>query len=275
MKDLIIGCSSNYNWDRIKFWVNSINRSGFTGDKVLILMNCDRNTVEKILNSGFEIISFNQDNKGNLVYRPENHAIQVERYLHIYNYLRDKDYRYVITTDTKDVVFQKNPIEFIEENLGNSNLLCSSESILYKDEPWNNSNLLEAFGPFFHNIFKNNVVYNSGVIAGNGCAIRDLAANVFAMATNRPALFIDQAVYNFIISQEPYLSTSRYIKSEDGWAAQLGGTAVEKFKPFLLEPSPSLYDNNIVTSQGKIFTIVHQYDRIPGWKEIIEEKFND
>ena len=32
-KDLIIGAYTNYNWDQIKYWVNSIEKSGFTGDK--------------------------------------------------------------------------------------------------------------------------------------------------------------------------------------------------------------------------------------------------
>ena len=44
MKDLIIGASTNYDWDKLKFWINSINKSGFKGDKVLILMNCDSAT---------------------------------------------------------------------------------------------------------------------------------------------------------------------------------------------------------------------------------------
>ena len=36
MKDLIIGASTGYTWDTLKYWVNSINQSGFDGDKVLV-----------------------------------------------------------------------------------------------------------------------------------------------------------------------------------------------------------------------------------------------
>ncbi len=32
MKDLIIGASTGYTWDTLKYWVNSINQSGFDGD---------------------------------------------------------------------------------------------------------------------------------------------------------------------------------------------------------------------------------------------------
>ena len=39
MKDLIIGGASNYTWDQLKYWVNSIKLSGFKGDIVLVATN--------------------------------------------------------------------------------------------------------------------------------------------------------------------------------------------------------------------------------------------
>ena len=30
-KDLIIGGASNYGWNELKYWINSIQRSGFAG----------------------------------------------------------------------------------------------------------------------------------------------------------------------------------------------------------------------------------------------------
>ena len=41
-------------------------------------------------------------------------------------------------------------------------LIFSSESILYKDEPWGDNNLMETFGPYIHDIFKENEIYNVG-----------------------------------------------------------------------------------------------------------------
>ena len=40
-KDLIIGVVDNYDWDKIKYWVNSINKSGFDGHKAMIVYNMD------------------------------------------------------------------------------------------------------------------------------------------------------------------------------------------------------------------------------------------
>jgi hypothetical protein len=277
MKDLIIGCSTNYNWDKIKYWVNSINKSGFEGDKVLIFMSVDKDTLQKVNEAGFQAIVLSQpDEFGNFKYESRL-PVHVERFFHIYNFLRENRYRYVITTDVKDVIFQKNPIEYIEENLGDKKLMFASESLLYKDEPWGNQNLLETFGSYFHSIFKNNLIFNVGVLAGRGDDMRDLACMIFNMSINRPIPIVDQSTFNLMISMAPYLYTSLYLKSEDAWACQLGTTAdpskIEQFKPFLEEPSPRFENGKVVTSVGKEFTIVHQYDRVPDWKLIIEKEY--
>jgi hypothetical protein len=280
MKDLIVGCATNYDWSKLKYWVNSINASGFEGDKVLILMNCDKETVAKISGAGFSIIAFNQDSNGNLTY-DSSMMVHVERFFHIYNILKDNEYRYVITTDVKDVVFQRNPSKWLEENLpeGVEDLVFSSESMKYKDEPWGNQNLLETFGPQIYEDFKNHTIFNVGVLAGHGYAMKDLCMNIFASCMHRPIKICDQSTFNFLISQHPYLSTSMYTRSEDGWACQLGTTAdpskLEQFRPFLLEPSPKMEGDKVLTSEGIEYIIVHQYDRVPEWKKVIEAKYDD
>jgi hypothetical protein len=276
-QNLIIGASTNYDWNKLKYWINSIKMSGFRGDIALILMNCDKDTVKKVSDAGVQIIGFVQDNEGNLKHQ-SGMPIHTERFLHIHNFLSDKLYRYVITTDVKDVIFQRNPIEYLEKNLGeDQNLMFASESIRYKDEAWGNQNLMETYANYIYDHFKDNVIYNVGVLGGRGFAMRDLAINIFAASMGRPIPICDQSTFNFLVSMSPYLETSVYSKSEDGWAAQLGTTAdpskVDEFRPFLLEPSPIMKDGEVTTSTGLPFTIVHQYDRVPEWRKIIEAKY--
>lgn len=278
MKDLIIGGATNYDWSILKYWVNSINKSGFEGDKVLILMNCDKDTVKKVNDAGFQVVGFQQDAEGNLVYPSTGRPPHVERFLHIYNFLHQKDYRYVITTDVKDVIFQKNPVDFIEKFLpSDKNLIFASESMKYKDEPWGNQNLLETFGHMIYDRFKNNEIYNVGVLAGRGYAMRDLILNIFVATQGKPIPICDQSTFNFLISMSPYKETSVYLKSEDGWAAQLGTTGdpskIDNFRPHLLEPEPIMDKGTITTSAKEPFTIVHQYDRVPYWRHVIEAKY--
>jgi hypothetical protein len=278
MKDLIIGGASNYDWNILKYWVNSINKSGFQGDKVLILMNCDKDTVKKVSDAGFKVVGFQQDSQGNLTYPQTGRAPHVERFLHIYNLLSQNEYRYVVTTDVKDVVFQQNPIDYMEKALTDEkNLMFASESMYYKDEPWGNENLFQTFGEFIYSKFKDNEIYNVGVLAGRGHAVRDLICNIFVATQGRPIPICDQSTFNFMISMSPYKETSVYLRSEDAWAAQLGTTGdptkIEKFRPFLIEPEPKMRDDVVTTSTGIPFTIVHQYDRIPNWKKILEAKY--
>ena len=93
----------------------------------------------------------------------------------------------------------------------------------------------------------------------------------------KPVQICDQSTFNFMISQPPYTKTSRYLKSEDGWACQLGTTVdpakIDQFKPLLLEESPIMEGGIVKTSKGKPFTIVHQYDRVPAWRHIIQMKY--
>ena len=41
----------------------------------------------------------------------------------------------------------------------------------------------------------------------------------------------------------------------------------------LLEPQPYLDGDIVKTSIGIPFTLVHQYDRIPEWKSVLEAKY--
>lgn len=279
MQDLIIGCATNYTWSTLKYWINSINRCGFVGKKVLILFNCDAITTLQVIKAGFDVIGFKQDDGGNLTYQSDL-PVHVERFFHIYNLLKNEEFRYVITTDVKDVIFQKNPVDYLTRHLGEYRLLFSSESIRYKDEPWGNNNLYETFGDFFHNEDKENEIYNVGVLAGWANDMKDLAAMIYQMSTNRPIPIVDQSTFNFMVSKEPYKSTSIYSKSESGWACQLGTTLdptkIDYFKPLLLEPSPKINKEGIVTTcSGEEYYIVHQYDRIPTLNKIIKEKYED
>ena len=47
-KDLIIGGASNYNWNQLRYWVNSIKKTGFKGDIVLVVTNMSAETVNKL-----------------------------------------------------------------------------------------------------------------------------------------------------------------------------------------------------------------------------------
>jgi hypothetical protein len=162
--------------------------------------------------------------------------------------------------------------------------IASSESMRYKDEPWGNKNLLETFGSFTHDKYKNCEMYNVGVLAGTRQAIQELSQTIFEMSHGRRIKIVDQSVFNFLINQDLFNSRILKLPSEAGWAAQLGTTAdpakLPSFRPYLMEPSPVLKrvggEYKVFTSDGsKEYSIAHQYERIPEWRPLLEAQYDD
>lgn len=299
-KDIIIGGASNYSWDQLKYWVNSIAKSGFTGDVVLVATNISKETIDKLTQRGVKLALYGDKEKDGGFKAHSNGAPHTERFFYMWNTLCElnpRDYRYVITTDTRDVIFQTNPSDWLEKNLSNRKIVCSSEGLKYKDEPWGNKNLLETFGPYFHNILKENLIYNVGTIGGDFSYIRDLLLMIFQMSVNRPIPIVDQAVFNFLINQYPYCDdkiihkTTNFSGYPRGWAIQLGTTEqailaghgdigqivsndptqLVLYKLAYQDEQPTIREDGVVADpNNKPFTIVHQYDRIPELKKKIE-----
>jgi hypothetical protein len=159
MNDLVIGAITNYNFNAIEPWVNSLERSGFDGDKAMLCYNINFDVCNELRNRGFKVFGFEQNEElRRLEYTKPNFNVVVERFLHMAFVLRELDtkYRYIISTDVKDVVFQRNPSEWLEKNLGDTyKVAAASESIGYDQEDWGNFNLFRSFGPQIYQTFRN------------------------------------------------------------------------------------------------------------------------
>lgn len=297
-KDLIIGGASNYTWDDLKYWVNSIKLSGFTGDIVLVATNITKETIDKLTSEGINLDLYGQMQEDGSIKAHNNGAPHVERFFYIWNYLNKNvgQYDYVITTDTRDVIFQTNPTVWIDEMIfaGRESIFVSSEGMKYEDEPWNNQNLIEAFGPFFHREYKEMVINNVGVIAGELAYVRDLLFMIFQMSINRPIPIVDQVVFNVLLQQKPFKDVIKFTYNSDAWAVQLGATieAVKSgagdlgmminndpskmilYQTKYFDEQPTLTEDGFVVNQhGNKFVIVHQYDRTKSWADKIAARY--
>jgi hypothetical protein len=268
-KDLIIGAFTNYNFNQLKPWVESIEECGFKGDKVMVVGNHSPETLHELEKRNFFLVDMPKLNL----------PVHVLRFLAIYDYLKDvwPHYRYVVTTDVKDVYFQTNPMDWLKKNLKDKKLVAGSEGMLYKDEPWGNENLMQTYGDYVHDIFKENTIYNVGTIGGDAEYVKDLVFNIFTNSTNRPIPIVDQAVYNVLLQTQPYKNITHFAAQWEGWACQAGTTVdpskIESFRPYLLEKEPTFQDGKVLTSMNAPFCIVHQYDRVPEWKNYISKKY--
>jgi hypothetical protein len=278
-KDLIIGAFKNYDFNKVKPWVDSINTCGFKGDKVVISINSTVQTNQKLTDSGFGVLSV--DSSDSRV------QVHMERFVHIYSFLKDRldDYRYVITTDVRDVIFQRDPIPFIEQVMNENSarinpvsLLAVSEGIKIKDEAWNKDNIFKTFGPHFAVDVEDKEVLNVGTIAGKAEAVKDLCGMIFQLSMNRPDWVADQAAYNILMNWEPYKSCTDIVRLRDAWACNLHVTnkpdQLQEFGPYLLEERPIFEDGLVKDGKNKEpFAIVHQYDRVPEMLAFFNEKY--
>jgi hypothetical protein len=274
-KDLIIGAFNNYtDYDVLKPWVQSIKDTGFKGDTVLFAIGTTPDLVKKLIEEGVIVIP---------VERNDKMMIHMQRFIHIYNFLKENEgvYRYVVSTDVRDVIFQFDPTKFMEDSVNPMyvpGIIASSESIKIQDEEWNRENIRKNFGDYFYNEVKENEVCNVGVLAGRSKWIKELCFYLYQFSINRPDWVADQAAYNILLGSKLWSSMAHMTRLKDAWAVNAHVTnkpdMLEKFGPYLLEERPSMNDGGlVVNSDGKPFVIVHQYDRVPEWMEYFSKKY--
>ena len=114
-----------------KLWLGStqvlgqLNQSGFDGEKTLIALNISYDAVDKLSKNGFQVVVVGKEDHIKKAYVYESRIpVHVERFVHIYNHIARGDYRYVVTTDVKDVVFQSNPCKWLKKILSKVKTWC-------------------------------------------------------------------------------------------------------------------------------------------------------
>ena len=269
-KNLIIGGFTNYNYNQLKPWVESINEvCGDDVDRVLVVGKTDQETIGELIKRNFRIVPMMEINA----------PIHVARFLSIYEYLKNhwQEYDYVVTTDVKDVYFQADPFQAFNTPFFKDNhklkLIVASEGLKYKDEPWGNENLLQAYGPYVYEHFKDNEIFNVGTFGGESEYVKDMVFNIFTNAINRPIPICDQAVFNVLINTQPFKGV---VTKTMQWAAELGTimdpSKINSFRPNLLYPEPT-FEDGVLKLEGTPYPIVHQYDRVPELKKFVQEKY--
>lgn len=298
-KDLIIGVVDNYDWDKIKYWANSIEQSGFDGYKAVIVYNMNKSTAEILTQKQFIMVGVApfDDDKG-FVYEG-NSNIMVDRFLHIHHFLSMLDdpqmVDRVVITDVRDVVFQSNPSEWLDSYfLHGFDLLVGTENLTYSNEPWGKNNLIKSFGEYFYDRKKDDPIYCAGVIAGDMDCIKDFCLNLWLICRGlNPNVEggggPDQAAMNIMLDLETYKYSTMFTDPSSSWVLHAGTSmpAIEagsggigeayRLNPnmkidFLSDLRYEVVNGSINISDEKV-TVLHQWDRVPSWKKVIEEKY--
>lgn len=251
MKDLIISAFTKYDKTKIHNYIQSINQTNFDGDKIMVVYDVTKDTVDYLKENGWEVFQSNLSGH-----------IHMHRLITIYSLLTslNREYRYIITTDVRDVVFQKNPSLYLEQNL-KEDILVSSENVLYQNESWGQKNILEGYNELLWNRYKSELSCNVGVLAGKYKPMLDLLLlNYLVSQSGNTTHFTDQSSFNFIIHNSLVKSSVQIEGLETNWALQIG----------------TLTNKNLIGEiryQVEDYFIVHQYDRDTFINSYIEEKY--
>jgi hypothetical protein len=276
MNDLVIGSGYNLSWEQCRVWVNSLNQSGFEGDKIFVYFGQNQELFDKMNENGFAVATF-----PSLTAAHNICVVRFAAYAAILNAPNAKIYDWVIATDVTDVVFQKNPMDYIN-NLKKVDHLASDENLMYKDEPWGKNNLTLSFGSDQYERQKQHIIRNAGVIAAHHQRMADISNLIFIMSQGRPQHVYggggpDQAAYNIIMGMLSLNRNTEYGHHDNAWACQCG-TTMDKNKPDLIKmnvgPLPKFNGEYVVNSVEEPYHIVHQYNRVPELKEYFERKYN-
>lgn len=273
LRDAVIGYVDGYGIPQIKNWVNSLVRSGFEGDKLMIWQHTSKETLEWLTEKGFQLVT----------HQFGSHCAPVVARFVVQHHLfsqKVREWRYVVATDVKDVVFQKDPTQHLRDlekhSLINFDgvIIAGSENVIYEDEAWGRDNMQRSF-PFAYSTMKDKVILNAGTLAGTPDILAQLFMQVFLLSLNNPVHNPDQAALNVLLRMTPFKKYLNAQTNSSGWCAQLG-TNLDPTKKFdNIEPLPRwLEDGTVVTASGYPFYLVHQYDRVPGLKELIDRKYD-
>lgn len=265
MNGTVIGAIAGYSPKNIKPWVESLEETGSQCRKIMIVYSrTPVETVDYLKEHGFE------------VYIKElKFPIMTQRFADYYKIIQGENVTgKVLITDIGDVIFQKDPFEYLKTV--DNEMLFGDESIACKDMEWSARNYAETF-PLEYPRIANNTSICAGVIAGDAEVIADFSLTVFKYAMTALMLYKfnetpDQAAVNVVLGLNIY-KDYKVTNHDDWWVTHLGVSWEEKHDPFLRDKKPSVINGKVVNNFNDPFVIVHQYNRFEPFSTTIKDRY--
>lgn len=214
-KTLIIGMATGYDAATLAPFLTSLKMTGYEGRTILIS--------EKSI-PGVEVI-----------YPPFpllEHPFRA-RHPIIIPYL-DDDYCYVMTVDTKDIVFQQNPMEWVDKEIDIHDVIVAGEGITFKQSKVWGRRLLEAFPQEYFRMQDMEIV-SGAVVAGRPRAVRALLAETYALCQHAKG-DEDETALNVALRRNP--TKVRFCVTGNGFVSNYNQTGSE-IRDHVIYPSGS------------------------------------
>jgi hypothetical protein len=267
---LVTGLASGGGWDYVRTWVTTLRETGYAGEIALVTVNCEDDLHAQC--ARWDVTTIEAD-PADLVTRhladPYNgrHAVVAR--------LIEERYpgHFVLACDTRDIVFQTDPFEFFGGR-SRAKLYVVSEGVTFDQDDtqggkWGAVKVGQLFSPRERAEMRGLESYNIGVLCGPAPLVSGIQKLVHLMCFNSAVKVTDQAALNVMMEIEPCRSSIERLGLMDGWAVHFAsvrwGLVPEKI-------APEIHDGVVQTPDGKVFSIVHQYDRSQQLRALVDER---
>jgi len=273
MKKVLTGFSNNIsqNKQKIKVWSESFRKHS-DGDIVLIAANTNEDDIKTLneLNIDYRLVTEN-----------DTWYINNKRLRHTKEFLESSDGDVFLITDVFDVLFQSDP--FQKMDLDNYDVFISKEGIKVVEEPWNGDVINKVFPDQLQSCLETEIVC-SGIIGGKRESLIKLYDKMDYMCENSPNdhNIKDQAAL-IILVKDNWIDNLKNFTLDDGWAMHCQSSGPTYFfeawglKNSLLRKGygiPELREDGFVYTQSGIkYDMVHQFNRVEEWKNIITKEY--
>lgn len=270
MKKALLGLSNNIknNFSKIKVWSQSFKKYS---DGEVILLCANSTEEERKLCESIGIIPISVDIN-------DTWRINHKRLERTFQFLETSNIELFLITDVFDVVFQNDP--FIKMDL-NYDVFVGAEGVLVSEEPWNSDWINKLF-PNEYQSCRSQEVICSGVIGGKKDSLISLYKHIFDLCEKSTNLtnIQDQAALIVAIKNKT-IKNLKVFNLTESWAVHCAVAGpTQFFESFGFKNTidkrygiPKLIDGKICTKNGEPYDIVHQFNRIPEWNQILTKNY--
>lgn len=239
---IVIAASDSYTKNELFTLTTSLNLSGYSGKKIMVVYNCDNPTKEYLKENGWKL------------YQKKLNGIQVitKRFLDFYNILKEyKDDELILSIDSRDVYFHKNP-----ELINSLDLYIGIDgNFSLETNKWATKEMIKMY-PSKYNELKNKYHLCCGVIFGKNKTVRNLLKDTFD--------------FTF----ESTLGNSSIFAGNTVEQMALNIIAYNKYNYKVIEKDIVINLGSTYWNTKKEYFIYHQYDRVNNFWEIVKPKIN-
>jgi hypothetical protein len=276
LKPLVVSLATNAGWDYVRTWVLSLRATGYEGEVVLATAGCDGELHEQC--TKWDVATVEID-PAVLATRHQQDPI-TGRHAVLARVLEER-YRdhFVIACDVRDVFFQTDPFGFFGPGLAKAQrskvYLTSEGHPIEVDEAntegryWTAFKVRQLFSAREQELVRGQTVFNGGVLCGESSMLAGVMRTIYLVLFNAPFKIGDQAALNVLARTEPLRSHVVAVGLEDAWVVHFAA-ARWGFVPAGV--TPKIEDGLVKTHDGRIFSIVHQYDRSQALRALVDER---